>query len=190
MILTPVNHLINKNIKIFPILNKYQLLKTARLKPLSRYHKLCLSVIIPHGLTDSIIYPREIYALNYLSSCLFFSFYSINLKFLFFYLYSIYHIRNDISGPLVIRLLYSTGIHISWCFFPEWSLTYLACIHTVLHYYTIRRRFSKIGVITFISYSIITYILMSYDCTYNFIKEHTKNGLWIPIIIGHILNIN
>ena len=190
MIITSIKPPINRNINMLPILKKFNLLKTSQLKPLSKYHKVCLSVIIPHGLTDSLIYPGEIYVTNYLSSCLFFSGFPINLKFIIFFLYSIYHIRNDFVGGFIKRMLYSVGIHLSWCFFPEWSLTYLAWIHTALHYYKTRMYLSKIEISSFIICGIFLYGIMSDESIYKFIKDYIKMGMWIPIIIGHILNVN
>ena len=122
-------------LKILPILQKYNVISCKSLKPLSNYHRLCLSVIIPHASTDVLINPSIVPYSNYLYSIAFFSCYGIHFKFFLFFLYSLYHIRNDIPGIFINKIVYSSIIHSSWIFFPEFSLSYLAWIHVILHYY-------------------------------------------------------
>ena len=49
---------------------------------------------------------------------------------------------------------------------------------------------SKIEISSFIIFGIFLYVLMSDESTYKIIKDYIKMGMWVPIIIGHILNVN
>ena len=90
-----------------PIIQKARLLDYGHHQPLSKYHTLCLSFIIPHGSTDMWTFPIQKYALNYGSSCAFFMFQPMRVKYFFLFLYSFYHLKNDIQGPLLVQLAYS-----------------------------------------------------------------------------------
>ena len=63
------NHLLPSTTMI-PMLHKYKVISTNTLKPLSTYHKVCLSVIIPHATTDVLINTNPISYVNYLFSFL------------------------------------------------------------------------------------------------------------------------
>ena len=165
-----------------PILQKAQLLKYGHLKPLSKYHTLCLSFIVPHGNTDMWMYPTQKYALNYGSSfaCLFFQ--PMRIKFLFLFLYSFIHIKNDIIAPLPIQLAYSTGIHLSWVWFPQWALTYLAWIHTTLHYKRVISFLNPTQVFSlFVTHIFVFFLLQRFST-----DDLSFGGAWIPLVIGHI----
>lgn len=91
--------------------------------------------------------------------------------------------RYDIPGNLAIRLAYSTILHMSWICFPEWSLTYLAWIHTPLHYMRVIPLLTKLQIFSLA----ITHLFV-----YVFIKRFESNKLmfgdkWIPMVIGHIM---
>ena len=166
-----------------PIIKKAFLLKHGHTKSLSVYHCACLSFIIPHGSTDIWMYPIQKYMINYGSSFAFFFFQPMRVKYLFLFLYSILHIKNDICGPLPIQLLYSLGIHLSWIWFPEWALTYLALIHTVLHYTKVVPFLNKIQIISLALTQVFVYMMIkSYET-----RDLSYGGTWIPIIIGHIM---
>ena len=89
-----------------PIIKKAVLLKHGHLKTLSNYDKLCLSLIIPHGSTDMWMYPIQKYALNYGSSFAFFMFQPMHIQFLFLFLYSLYHVKNDLVIKIPLQLFY------------------------------------------------------------------------------------
>jgi len=166
-----------------PIIQKSKLLYKGHIKPLSNYHTLCLSFIIPHGSTDMWIFPMKKYAFNYGSSAALFMFQPMRIKFLFLFLYSFFHIKNDIQASLPIQLVYSSAIHLSWACFPEWALTYLAWIHTSLHYYKVVPFLSKLQLCTLFVTHIFTYILLKKYET----DDLSLGGSWIPIVIGHIM---
>lgn len=166
-----------------PLLQKASLLKRGYIQPISKYHALCLSFIAPHGSTDMCIYPLKKYFLNYGSSCAFFLFQSLSFKFVYLILYSLYHIKNDIVAPLPIQLMYSAAVHSSWIFFPEWALTYLAWIHTTLHYKRILPFLNPLQIITLImSHFFVYFLIQNYET-----DDLMFNGVWIPIVIGHIM---
>lgn len=169
-----------------PILQKYKIISHKSLKPLCKYHKLCLSVIIPHASTDVLITPSLTAYGNYLYLMTFFNFFNVNIKFILFFFYSLYHIRNDISGNFIIKMVYSSLIHSSWIFFPEFSLSYLAWIHVVCHYYKLNSLLMFYDKISIGIFSLFVYfILDKID-----INEFTQKGYWIPLVISHIINVN
>ena len=169
---------------IFPILQKAKLLKNNQLQPLSKYHALCLSVIIPHGSTDMFIYPIEKYATSYISTFSLIAFQPIKIKYLMLFLYSFIHIKNDLHINFFhLQTIYSAILHLSWIWYPEWSLTYFAWIHTFIHYKKIIHLLNKVQCFSlFITSLFIFYLLENKN-----INQYNYNGLWIPIIIGHIL---
>ena len=172
--------------KMIPILQKYKIMSTSSLKPLSTYHKVCLSVIVPHATTDVLITPNAMTYANYLFSFLFFSVYDIRMKYILFLIHSIYHIRNDIQGSFIVKILYSIIIHSSWVYFPEFSLSYLAWIHTFIHYY---KSFPMITTTAKVSMACLTFII--YFIINNIdINDFVKKEYWMPCVIGHIINVN
>lgn len=175
--------IINKSL---PILRQYHLFQTNKLGALTKYHRLCYSVIIPHATTDVISINHNICLINYLSTLFCFNFYNRNIKFIFLFLYSLFHIRNDIHGLISIKILYSILIHGTWIFFPESSLSYLAWVHSFLHYKKVLPYLTKFDVVSLITLGIITYFMLdSKDYS-----EYTNQGYWIPFMIGHIINIS
>ena len=48
-----------------PILQKARLLKVGQIQPLSKYHRLCVSLIAPHGFTDMWMFPIKECVINY-----------------------------------------------------------------------------------------------------------------------------
>lgn len=169
-----------------PILHKYHLFQTNKLERLTKYHRLCYSVIIPHATTDLIMINNNICLINYLSTLFCFNFYNRHIKFIFLFLYSIFHIRNDIHGLMSIKFLYSMFIHGTWICFPEFSLSYLAWVHSLLHYKKVLPYLSKFDVVSLMTLGIITYFALdSKDYS-----EYTNQGYWIPFMIGHIINIS
>ena len=166
-----------------PIVKKAQLLNYGHNKAISNYHALCLSFIIPHGSTDSIMFPIKKYLINYGSSCTLFMFQPMRIKFLFLFLYSLFHIKNDIVGPLWVQLIYTSSVHLSWVWFPEWAISYLAWIHVPLHYYKVLPFLNKTQIISLILTQLFTYILIQ---KYK-IDELSMGGSWIPLVIGHIM---
>ena len=172
--------------KTLPILKKYNRFQTNNLQPLSKYHKLCLSVIVPHGTTDILVFNKNTCLINYFSTFCCFNFFNTNIKFIFLLFYSLYHIRNDVSGVFGIKMLYSFLVHCSWIYFPESSLTYLAWIHSILHYKKVLPYITRLDIFSLICFSICTYFILSI----NDFSEYTHQGYWIPIVIGHIININ
>tara|TARA_B110000495_G_C22927130_1_gene541883 strand:+ start:571 stop:1113 length:543 start_codon:yes stop_codon:yes gene_type:complete len=172
--------------KTLPILKKYNTLKTNNLQPLSKYHKLCLSVIVPHGSTDILLFNKNTCLINYLSTFCFFNFYNTNIKFTFLLLYSLYHIRNDINGMIGVKMLYSLLVHCSWIYFPESSLTYLAWIHSILHYKKVLPHLTRLNIFSLICLGLCTYFILSI----NDYSEYTHQEYLIPIVIAHIININ
>lgn len=171
--------------KTLPILNKYNILQASKLKPLSKYHRLCLSVIIPHGTTDILLINKNTCFTNYLSTFFFLNFYNTHLKYFFLMLYSLYHIRNDISGPIGIKLIYTLIVHSTWIYFPESSLSYLAWIHSILHYKHVIPHITRLDVFSIICLGICNYFMLHRDDY----SEYTHQGFWIPIVIAHIINI-
>ena len=169
--------------KTLPIIKKMNLLKFNHIKNVSKYHALCLSVIIPHGSTDMWVHPFNKWSINYGSSILLFMFQPIRIKFIFLFMYSLYHIKNDISTKLPLQILYSLGVHYSWLIFPEWSLTYLAFIHVSLHYFKVLHLLNKIQIITLILSHIFVYKIVKNKE----ISEISYGGSWIPLVIGHIM---
>lgn len=166
-----------------PILQKAALFKRGHIQPISKYHALCLSFIVPHGSTDIWMHPVKKYFLNYGSSCVFFLFQSLPFKFASLFLYSLYHVKNDIVAPLPIQLAYSAAVHSSWIFFPEWALTYLAWIHTTLHYKRVLPFLNPLQIITlFTSHLFVYFLIQKYET-----DDLMFNGVWIPIVIGHIM---
>jgi len=172
--------------KSLPIFNKYSILKTKQIKPLTTYHKVCLAYVIPHGMTDLFLYSGEIPYINYIYNYLFYSIYPTNLKYLLLCLFSLYHIRKDVCGSLLIQIMYSIGIHLSWTVYPEWSITYLAWIHTTLHYLKLSRILNTSSKLFLLFSSIITYIVLHNKN----INDCNKEGLWIPLVIAHVINIS
>ena len=166
-----------------PIIQKSNLLYKGHTKSLSHYHSLCLSFIIPHGSTDAWIFPIKKYALNYASSSVFFMFHPMRIKFFFLFLYSIFHIKNDIEASLPIQLAYSCAIHVSWLWFPQWAISYLAWIHTSLHYYKVIPFLNNLQLCTLFATHIFVYFLLK---NYK-IDDLSLGGSWIPIVIGHII---
>lgn len=166
-----------------PIIQKSNLLYKGHIQPLSNYHALCLSFIIPHGSTDMWTFPIKKYAFNYGSSAAFFMFQPMRIKFLFLFLYSFFHIKNDIQASLPIQLAYSTAIHLSWAWFPEWAITYLAWVHTSLHYYKVIPFLSKLQICTLFATHVFVYFLLKNYRT----DDLSLGGSWIPIVIGHIM---
>lgn len=166
-----------------PIIKKAFQLKHGYIKPLSPYHYACLSFIIPHGSTDIWMYPVKKCMFNYGSSFAFFMFQPIRVKYFFLFLYSIFHIKNDISAPIVAQLVYSLGLHASWIWFPEWAITYLALIHSVLHYTKVIPLLNKGQIITLACTQLFVCMLIrSYET-----KDLSFGGTWIPVVIGHIM---
>ncbi len=164
-----------------PIFKNYNILKNGNFKKLKKYDKLCLSFIIPHGSTDIYIYPINEVLKKYLITFACMNYCSYHLKHIFLMLFSIYHIRNDIFA---YKIQYSIFIHTIFLFFPSFSLTYLAWIHTIIHYFKIIPQLNKIQIISLIFSSIFTYYILNKDI----IDIYSKNGLWSSIVIGHILN--
>ena len=170
-------------LKKLPIFKKAQLMKYGEIRRINHYHRLCLSFIIPHGYTDIWMFPMKQYTINYGSSLVLFMFQSIRVKFLFLFLYSFFHIKNDIQTSLPIQLAYSGAIHLSWLWFPEWALSYLAWIHTSLHYYKVIPFLSKVQLCTLFTTHVFVYFLLNkYE-----IDDLSLGGSWIPIVIGHIM---
>lgn len=166
-----------------PIIQKARLLDYGHHQPLSKYHTLCLSFIIPHGSTDMWAFPIQKYALNYGSSCAFFMFQPMRVKYFFLFLYSFYHLKNDIQGPLLVQLAYSACIHSSWVWFPEWALTYLAFVHTILHYIRVIPRLRTGQVLSLVLTQCFVYMLLRKYET----RDLSFGGTWIPLVIGHIM---
>lgn len=171
-------------IRPLPIFNKYNIIKLKEIKPLSLYDKVCLSLVIPHGLTDLMIYPREICMFNYLYTCFFYSIYSTNLRYIFLCLFSLLHIKNDIPGNFWIKASYSMGLHLSWVFFPKIALSYLAWFHTLFHYLKLAKVLTTTNKIILLASTVITFYIIN---TKN-INDINNNGLWIPLVIGHVIN--
>ena len=170
-------------LKKLPIIQKAQILDYNHIQPLSAYHKICLSTIIPHGSTDAWIFSTNKYMINYASSCAFFLFQPTYLKFIFLSLYSLFHIKNDIGGAIVYKILYSLGIHLSWVYFPTWALTYLAWIHTPLHYMRVIPLLTKFQIFTLLMTHAFVYLILSKRD----INDITLGGSWVPLAIGHIM---
>lgn len=167
-----------------PILQKAKLLQYSQTQPLSKYDALCLSVIIPHGSTDIWMYPLKKYALLYGSSFSFIMFQPIKIKYIMLFLYSLIHIKNDLYiNRLSLQFLYSGLLHLSWLWYPEWSLSYLAWIHTFIHYKKVLPLLSKLQCFSLLITSIFIYFLL----VNQYIYEYNCNNIWIPIVIGHIL---
>ena len=159
------------------------LLKHGRTQPISKYHAVCLSYLIPHGSTDMFMFPLKQYGLNYGSSCAFFMFQPMRLKFLCLFMYSVFHMKNDIRGPIWMQLTYSVGVHLSWIWFPEWAISYLALIHTTLHYRGVLPFLNRAQLFSLGMAHVFIYILLqNYDTT-----KLTFGGTWIPLVIGHIM---
>ncbi len=166
-----------------PILKKVVLFKYGHLQTLSTYDKLCLSLIIPHGSTDMWMYPIQKYALNYGSSFAFFMFQPIRIQFLFLFLYSLYHVKNDIVVKLPLQLLYSLALHTSWICFPSWALTYFAWIHVALHYYRVIPFLSMVQLFSLaMAHVFVYYLLNKFES-----QDLHFGGTWVPIVIGHIM---
>ena len=86
-------------------------------------------------------------------------------------------------APLPIQLAYSAAVHSSWVFFPEWALTYLAWIHTTLHYKRILPFLNPLQIITLImTHFFVYFLIQNYET-----DDLMFNGVWIPIVIGHIM---
>ncbi len=172
--------------KMLPIFQKYKTLSEKTLKPLSTYHKICLSVIVPHASTDVLVNSNHIPYVNYLFSSLFFTSYGIRLKYFLFFMYSVYHIRNDIQGKFITKIMYSLLVHSSWVYFPEFSLSYLAWIHVFIHYNKIFPMISITSKISMLCLTFFVYLIIhKID-----INEVSQKGYWIPFVIGHILTVN
>ena len=88
-----------------PIVQKAQLLYYGHMKPISKYHALCLSLIVPHGNTDMWMFPVKKYALNYGSSFAFFMFQPMRIKFIFLFLYSFFHLKITLLVHWLFNLL-------------------------------------------------------------------------------------
>ena len=172
--------------KITPFFIYYKKLKHKNLKPLSTYNKACLSYVIPHGITDLFVYPGEISLFNYSYTFLFYNMYPNFIKYLFLMLFSVYHLRNDINGGIILKSLYTIGIHTSWIFFPEWSLSYLSWIHTTLHYFRLIKILKNHQKILILLLTSFMYLLLD---NVN-INDLNKEKLWIPLVIAHIINNN
>lgn len=170
--------------KIPPILVRCSVLRNNNIKPLSTYHKVCLSYVIPHGITDLFVYPREISLFNYYYTFIFYSFYPKFIKYLLLTIFSVYHVRNDIYGGIFLKYLYTIGIHSSWVFFPEWSLTYLSWIHTTLHYMRVMKLLNNYQKLFILFLTISTFHFLG---RVN-INDVNKEVLWIPLVIGHVIN--
>lgn len=166
-----------------PIIQKAQLLYYGHTKPMSKYHALCLSFIVPHGNTDMWMFPMKKYALNYGSSFAFFMFQPMRIKFIFLFLYSFFHMKNDIAGPMALQLAYSAGIHLSWVWFPEWALSYLAWIHTTLHYKKVLPFLTKTQLLSLLMTHVFVYIVLRKYTT----DDLSFGGTWVPLVIGHIM---
>ena len=171
-------------IRPLPIINKYNIIKLKQIKPFTLYDEVCLSLVIPHGLTDLMIYPREIYIFNYLYTLFFYSIYSTNLRYIFLCLFSLIHIKNDIAGNIWIKALYSIGIHLSWIYFPEIALSYLAWFHTMFHYLKLIKVLTISNKIVLLTSTLVTFYIIN---TKN-INDINSNGLCIPLVIGHVIN--
>ena len=91
------------------------------------------------------------------------------------------HVRS-----LLIQIMYSIGIHLSWTVYPEWSITYFAWIHTTLHYLKLSRILNSSSKLFLLFSSIITYIVLHNKN----INDCNKEGLWIPLVIAHVINIS
>jgi len=142
-----------------------------------------LSLIIPHGSTDMWMYPIQKYALNYGSSFAFFMFQPIRIQFLFLFLYSLYHVKNDIVVKLPLQLLYSLALHTSWICFPSWALTYFAWIHVALHYYRVIPFLSMVQLFSLaMTHVFVYYLLNKFES-----QDLHFGGTWVPIVIGHIM---
>lgn len=166
-----------------PIMKKAVLLKHGHTQPISKYHALCLSYMIPHGSTDMWMFPLKKYAFNYGSSCAFLMFQPMRIKYLLLFLYSLLHMKNDIRGPLGLQLVYSTGLHLSWVWFPEWAITYLALIHTSMHYRRVIPFLNATQIATlFVSQLFVYFLLQKYEA-----DDLSFGGTWIPLVIGHIM---
>ena len=170
--------------KIAPFFIHYNKLKNKNLEPLTTYQKVCLSYVIPHGITDIFLYPREISLFNYSYTFLFYNMYPTLIKYLFLMLFSVYHVRNDINGGIILKSFYTIGIHTSWIVLPEWSLSYLSWIHTTLHYFRLIKILNNYQKILILLLTSFTYLLLD---TVN-INHLNKEELWIPLVIAHIIN--
>ena len=112
MILTPTP------IKMAPFFIHYNKLKNKNLKPLSTYHKACLSYVIPHGITDLFVYPGEISLFNYSYTFLFYNMYPNSIKYLLLMLFSVYLLPNTIHDSLFLivdvviplRIMYTSSL--------------------------------------------------------------------------------
>lgn len=170
------------NPQSLPLIQKINTITQNQQNTMSCYHRICLSIIIPHGSTDAWLFPHKHYLINYGTTMCLFGVQSLNLKFVSLFLYSIYHMKNDIRAVLPLQLLYSCALHVSWVFYPEWSLTYLAWIHTSLHYSRVFHSLNQTRVLALFLMQIFVFLLLKkyeeYDLPFN--------GLWIPIVIGHI----
>ncbi|MBI96713.1 hypothetical protein CL656_06180 [bacterium] len=172
-------------IKTLPIIKKYEIIKRCQLKPLTKYHKLCLSFIIPHGSTDILVFDKIKVIQNYLFSFAIFNLFEVYLKYIFLFLFSVFHIRNDVTtNSQLFKILYSIGIHSSWVIFPEFSLTYLTWIHTIIHYSRVLPLLNKSQICSIIICTLLAFIVVNDTYFQHYIDE----SLWIPLIIGHILN--
>jgi len=166
-----------------PILQKARLLKVGQIQPLSKYHRLCVSLIAPHGFTDLWMFPFKDWTINYGTAGALIAFQPKSIQFIILYLFSLIHLKNDISVPFPFQLLYSLGVHLSWVCFPEWALSYLAWIHTSSHYIRVIPFLTNIQIFSLVMTHILVYILIQkYEP-----QDLSFNRVWIPIVIGHIM---
>lgn len=166
-----------------PILQKAHLLKVGQIQPLSKYHRLCVSLIAPHGFTDFWIFPFKDWSINYGTAGVLMAFQAKSIQFITLFLFSLIHLKNDISVSLPFQVLYSLGVHLSWICFPEWALSYLAWIHTSSHYIRVIPFLTNIQIFSLVMTHILVYTLIQkYE-----LKDLSFKGIWIPIVIGHIM---
>lgn len=76
------------------------------------------------------------------------------------------------------------GVHLSWVFFPNIALSYLAWFHTLIHYLKLAKVLTNTNKIILLASTVVTFYIIN---TKN-INDINNNGLWIPLVIGHVIN--
>lgn len=165
-----------------PIVQKARLLQIGHVKALSRYHALCLSFIVPHGTTDLFVGSPKPCALSYGAATAGFMFQPTRRKFFALFLASLFHLKDDVQGPLLLQVAFSLALHCSWVWFPEFALSYLAWVHTALHYWRVRSflRLEHLGALLLLQ-SFVYFLARRFET-----DELSFGASWVPLVLGHI----
>jgi hypothetical protein len=136
-----------------------------------------LLILAPHGVTDIFDFEWSMIIFFYGLGQLITMVSPLFLQFVWLYLFSIVHIKNDFRHyPWSSSIL----LHLPWLFNKNIAITYLTFIHTPLHY---RRSFLN----GYMFSKLVTIIIFTYICSlcprFELLDYHQY---WIGVILGHI----